>query len=563
MNTDVLPVPSSYTSYGLMLVSQKPWSRAAVAGLMVVLVLLLLPVLSYPLGPDNGLFFVSGQKIVTQGAVHYRDIVDVKPPLIYYTNALAISVFGDSPISIRILDLLLQLITCVFLFKLVRRAIGSDLISGLACIMYAVMYIGLNFANTTQAESYVGLFGFPAVYLFLYRRKPSGFLIIGLLCGVLTFYKFTLGITLAGFLLGDLLLYNDPWKQRIRNYSAMVAGFGVVVGLFVLYLVALNAGHGFANMQAFLRGYTNIQWSEKAALVRTTLKKLPEVLADKYSLAMLFGTLIGMGAAISGVVQKAHRRINDDENRAKPDSEAATTLLRVCSILFVLLLGTVALEAKWQYYHIARIFPFGAILGAFGINYITAIVIGKATGRFRLFMLPLIILLCVAFSPISRYVFHLQPAFAMLLHGPQAFDAHYAHVRAVDTWTFEELQGIGKLIRSRYQSGDKLFVSGGIGSLVYLECNYIPDLAIFHSAFLIAPFAPDEWRDTVHTFLLKDKPRFIIIQQSDRMASITSVETMSAEMIQDRMPDVATMLQREYSVIEETPAFMVYEKKSR
>ncbi|MCE2504047.1 MAG: hypothetical protein J4G05_08325, partial [Chlorobi bacterium] len=35
--------------------------------------LLLLPMLLLPLGPDNGLFFVAGEKIAHQGAVHYRD----------------------------------------------------------------------------------------------------------------------------------------------------------------------------------------------------------------------------------------------------------------------------------------------------------------------------------------------------------------------------------------------------------------------------------------------------------------------------------------------------------
>lgn len=548
------------------IIPEQQFSSAALGGLIALVVLLLLPMLSYPLGPDNGLFFVSGQKIVSQGAVPYRDIVDVKPPLIYYTNALAIAVFGDNPVSIRILDLLLQLLTCFFLFKLIRSATKSDVLGGLSAVLYVLLYIGLNFANTAQVESAVGLLGLPAVYLFLFRRKPFGFMLIGLLCGILTFYKFTLGITLAGFLISDLLLYNNSWRTRIRNYSAMATGFGAVVLVFVLYLVLFDAAHGFANMQTFLSGYTGIQWSEKGALLRTTLKNLPVALADQYSLTMLFGTFLAIGSAISVLGKRtdgpSHRIEGTIETTTGQDSKDGTKLLQVCAIMFVLLLGTVALEAKWLHYHILRFFPFGAILGAFGIVRMVGFVAAKQTDRFRVFLLPTLAVLFLTFSPITRYVFHLRPAFAMLLHGPEAFDEHYAHVRESDTWTLEEIKGIGSVVRSKYQAGDKVFISSGIAGMVYLQCNYVPDLPIFHSGFLIAPFAPDEWRDTTRTFLLQEQPRFVIIQKSDRMHTITSVQTTSPELIHERMPDVETMLQTAYTVIEETPAFVVYEKRS-
>lgn len=535
-------------------------SRTTLGILAVGIFLLLLPMLSYPLGPDNGLFFVSGQKIVEQGAVHYRDIVDVKPPLIYYVNALAISLFGNTPLSIRILDLLVQLATCFILFRLIWKSTGSQRLGSLATILYALLYIGLNYSNTAQVESFVGILGLPAIWLFLFRRKPSGFFLIGLLCGVLTFFKFTLGIVLAGLLLGDLLLYSDDLRTRFRHYGALAAGFGTIGLLFALYLVTLDAAHGFANMQTFLSGYTGIQWSAKMEFIRSTLRRLPEFISDKYSLTMVFGTLVGTGAAVTGI-----GRSMPSHNEAKI-SEAApnpgTVLLRICTILFVLLLCTVALEAKWLHYHISRLFPFGVILAACGIVAMYRTLAAQTAGRFRLFIIPVAIVFLLAFSPLTRYVFHLRPAFARLINGPEAFDAHYAHTLEDDTWRFDELREIGEMIRSKRQSGDKLYISSGVSGMLYLECNYIPDLAVFHSGFLIAPFAPEEWRDSTRTFLLREQPRFVVIQKSDRMPGITSVLTTSAELFKEKMPAVQQMLNTAYSIAMETPAFVVYEKKS-
>src|SRR4051812_17755127 len=85
----------------------------------VLIAIPLLLTLTFPLGPDNGLFFVAGQKIL-QGAIHYRDIVDIKPPLIYYLYAAGIWLFGNTALSVHILDVILQAATCYGLIRLVR-----------------------------------------------------------------------------------------------------------------------------------------------------------------------------------------------------------------------------------------------------------------------------------------------------------------------------------------------------------------------------------------------------------------------------------------------------------
>src|SRR5688500_5090569 len=84
----------------------RAWSAVA-----LLIVAFIAPTIALPLGPDSSMFYVSAQKILHQGAVHYRDIVELKPPPIYYLYAFAM-MFAESAISIRVLDVLLQFATC-------------------------------------------------------------------------------------------------------------------------------------------------------------------------------------------------------------------------------------------------------------------------------------------------------------------------------------------------------------------------------------------------------------------------------------------------------------------
>ena len=103
------------------------------------------------------MFFVSAQKIVHQGAVHYRDIVDVKPPLIYYLYAGTMTLLGESVLALRIIDLLAQLATCGLLAALVRRCGGGGRWAAATALLYALLYGSLGYAYTMQVESALGL----------------------------------------------------------------------------------------------------------------------------------------------------------------------------------------------------------------------------------------------------------------------------------------------------------------------------------------------------------------------------------------------------------------------
>ena len=512
-----------------------------------LLLLLFLPLLIYPNGLDNSLFFVAGQKIYYQGAVHYRDIVDVKPPLIYYFNAVAITLFGNHPMSARILDLLAQMTTCLFLVLLIRRATGRDVHAFIAALLYTLLYLGLNYECTTQVESFVGLLTLPAVWLFMFRRTLLGFIGIGILGGIAMFFKFTFGIIIAAFLIGDMLLYSDTWKIRFQHFIGLSLGLGIIVGLFALYLTFFDAWHGFLNMQQFLNGYTGTAWESVWTSIRLLLQLLPARLADEYTLVAFLGTIWGIFYAAAQGTHKASKE--DNRETSTVDRRTEYLLLRISTILFVLLLVTVVIEGKWFVYHILRFFPFGAILASFGLISGIHLLLKKSVGRFKWFLYPLVAATLIGLSPVSRCVFHYGSIVLLLTSGLAGFDSYTAHSDASDKLTMKSIEQIGTYIKEHKEEQEKLFVNSEVAAMVYMASDYIPEFSIFHSCFLTASYAPDEWRDSTQAFLLREHPRFIV----------TETEESHIQVFME-MNDVWNMLQNEYNVVMETPFFLIYEK---
>jgi hypothetical protein len=125
-----------------------------------------------------------------------------------------------------------------------------------------------------------------------------------------------------------------------------------------------------------------------------------------------------------------------------------------------------------------------------------------------------------------------------------------------------QIRDVGDFLKSEMRDDDRLFVSSGAGSMVYLAADYVPETHIFHSGFLIADFAPHVWRDSIRAYLLSKKPRFIVLQTSDRMNLITHSEVTSVELFRS-FKEVWKMMENEYTLVFETKAFKVYSRNRR
>jgi 4-amino-4-deoxy-L-arabinose transferase-like glycosyltransferase len=300
-----------------------------VAGVML---LLLVPTLFYPIGPDQGMFLLGGEKIL-RGAIHYRDIVDVKPPIIYYVYAAVAATLGTSEISIRIFDLLLQAATILTIITLVRRCTGHDRWAAAAGISYALFYLMQEYQSTAQVESFVGLLGLGMLWLLLRVRSGPAFLAVGLLAATLFLLKFTLGIMLAAALAGELLVFGERPAAVIRNVAWMAAGFLAGIGAFIAYLLLGGALHGFLLMQQFTQGYVRTQVPSLGGWAKNLLETFPLHASEFYSFLLLALTVVAMMRTLP----------IRSEAEAPLEQADALRMARLCAISSLLLAATLTL----------------------------------------------------------------------------------------------------------------------------------------------------------------------------------------------------------------------------
>ncbi|NWG15034.1 MAG: glycosyltransferase family 39 protein, partial [Chloroflexi bacterium] len=120
------------------------------AALLLLVLLLALPVLTYPLGRDQGEFATIGRGLL-EGRVPYRDLWNPKPPAVFYVYAAAMALFGRSVVALRLLDLLIVPVISAALAwtggRLANRRVGLW-----AALVFPVFYFTETFWTLTQND---------------------------------------------------------------------------------------------------------------------------------------------------------------------------------------------------------------------------------------------------------------------------------------------------------------------------------------------------------------------------------------------------------------------------
>ena len=164
--------------------------------LIFVLVLLAaLPVLTYPMGRDQGMYANIGRSIV-YGGTPYVDMWDIKPPPIYYIYAAGIKLFGTTTRAIRAIDFTLIPFGMLGLYLLGTR-IAHRRLGLLSALIYGVFYFNEDFQNLTQSDSLVTVLLIWAAHTAFRSAKSESnsrqgwlfALLTGAISGVILYFK--------------------------------------------------------------------------------------------------------------------------------------------------------------------------------------------------------------------------------------------------------------------------------------------------------------------------------------------------------------------------------------
>jgi 4-amino-4-deoxy-L-arabinose transferase-like glycosyltransferase len=140
----------------------------ALIGLIVVITVIALPVITYPLGRDQGEFATIGRGIL-DGRIPYVDLWNPKPPAVFYVYGLAMTLFGRTTEALRVIDLLLFPPLAAALYWIGRR-IASGRVGLWAALVFGVFYFTETFWTLTQND---GIAVLPMTLAVVYALKAA------------------------------------------------------------------------------------------------------------------------------------------------------------------------------------------------------------------------------------------------------------------------------------------------------------------------------------------------------------------------------------------------------
>jgi len=340
-------------------------ARYADAALVIVslatITYLLLILLTFRYGRDQGIYAVVGD-VVLSGGAPYRDAWDFKPPFIYFIYAGARGLFGPGMIAIRLVEAL-GLVSLVIAFAVLSRRFVGNWRAGLVGATLAVfLHVKLEFWHTAQPESFGGIIVAWAIVCSTYVaqgasresrfRQYGAWFGTGALYTIAALLKPPLGggfVISLGFVLAQQRRMLAP-AERTRGLLGVCAAFGLGAAAILGAMLSFFAFKGslaelYETFFVFTPEYTGLGFEPS---------KLPAFLADAVRQGVTgFSFLVPLGLAfLAGLSSRGDR--------------AVSCILQVLGVVAIQLLG-VAMQAKFFDYHYGASLPLLSLLAGWGL----------------------------------------------------------------------------------------------------------------------------------------------------------------------------------------------------
>jgi 4-amino-4-deoxy-L-arabinose transferase-like glycosyltransferase len=517
--------------------SQRDWVRLAT--LLVIVLLLALPILTYPLGRDQGEFATIGRGILN-GRTPYTELWNPKPPAVFYVYALMMALFGHTVPALRALDLLITPIIMVALYRLGRR-IANRQVGLWAALIYPVFYFTETFWTLTQNDGIAALpmtlavvATFKARDAHSRRRTFVWALLAGLLSGYAVWFKYPFalfGVALAaGYLLiapessdedamqreseqgaeAPGLNLSSNWeglrpfpalKKAWANARPAIVGFSMGVALVIVGGAALLAAQGA--LDALLESarvtseYTALTFNagDFSELMETAL-------GYRWQQWGLLWVLVGLWPFV--------RRFSRERSR----TGWRLVLLWLLAGLLVMLV-----QAKGYDYHWLPMLPPLALLAA---DTVTRLLKVKAV--------PGILSWVVAAGFLAVLAAGIWSRAWPYLSGQETQMAYYHHFQGGE-FVADESLAVANLLRERAAPGDSLFIWGFRPEVYYLS-QLNPATRFIFQFPLVADWYPPEWKQETVDTLWAALPPYVLILQVDYMPWVTGSHEDSNTLLQ-------------------------------
>lgn len=518
-------------------------------GLVGLLLLLALPILTYPMGRDQGMYANIGVSILN-GGTPYIDMWDIKPPPIYYIYAFGMQLFGATPSGIRMLDLAFVPFGMLGLYAFGLRT-GNRRFALLGALIYGVFYFNEDFPSLTQNDSLVTIPMIWASYAAL-RAAQSALparggvvwaLLTGLLCGIILWFKHYLAFFVIALVLHQI---GARWRQRIaenwlahfsREALAFALGALLSGGALLLYFwsqgivremliiaegtAAYNAqGRNYADFLANMGNFFYFKWLVWSPML---------VLAALWLPARFLTRHVGNGEGLTGWW---------------------LTALWLLSGLAFLMVQALGFDTHW--------IPMLPPLALFAADTLDRILRGlEAQIKVRRVVIALYAVSVIALlSVLGSSTWGRAWRFAAGMEDQQAYHARF---QANDLKPEEGLQ-VAAYLRERTAVGDTLFVWGFRPEVTFMA--RLRPATRYQAQFpLVAPWYPADWRQHNVDLLWAAMPPYALVLEDDFMPWVTNVDADSHTILQD-YTELNNWLIANYDRVDEIGDFIIWQRKA-
>jgi hypothetical protein len=207
---------------------------------------------------DSGVFLYMGWRVLN-GDIPYRDVWDHKPPLIYFVDALGLTLTPNSLWGIWVLQVIFIFFTLLFIYKLLDREFGIYAALAGTIVLTSGLLTILEKGNVTEEYSLVfqalGFWLFVSAWKKDFPNRTSFW--IGLLGGLaFNFKQTTIGIWLT-YALFLLIIRLFQRKFAFKDLLSLLAGWLVPSVVLIIYLASHDALLDFWE-QAYLYNFVYI-----------------------------------------------------------------------------------------------------------------------------------------------------------------------------------------------------------------------------------------------------------------------------------------------------------------
>ncbi|MEO1663503.1 MAG: glycosyltransferase family 39 protein [Chloroflexota bacterium] len=490
--------------------------------LAAAILLLAAPMLTYPLGRDQGEFAIIGSGIL-QGAVPYVDLWNPKPPAVFYTYAAAIQTMGHNVMALRALDLILFLPMAAALYGIGKR-LESAAVGLWAVALYGVFYFTETFWTLTQNDGIAAVPMALAVWcVFILLDTPrdeqngrrytlAG--MCGALCALSLWFKYPYLFFIVALVVGYLL------ARRAFVIGEVIAfcGGGLMVGLGgMAYLASIGAFEAWITSATVTAGYT-AQGYDLATFRDDMLRYGVFRLRQWHVLWVL------AGAKVLLFYTKPAEIHTDSGNRTVTERSK-------WRIIMLWLMGTAVamlVQAKGYDYHWLPMLPPLALLGAGATDWaLRAVGHNVPNTHGWISRLTTITIALVLATLLAARTWGTALPY---LTGRTPITEYHAHFIGGEFVADESLH-VSQYLREHTTPNDTLYIWGFRPEIYYMS-DLRPASRFIFQFPLVAEWYPPEWQQQNVDTLWASLPPYVVVVQGDFMPWVTGVDADSNTLLQ-------------------------------